>query len=219
MNLFLKNSIIVLILFLSITACTQDDYLTDSGVAKAETELTAYDYLKAHKYQMFDTLITLIDHYDLKETINSSGTFFAPDDYSIKRFLEAKEKALNPGSPGEVPKTYTLDDLLNDPTITSHSILQYVFKEKILLNSATTAGTEYKTLADTLITVKRIKTDDKVYYEHSDTPVYFLYYCKDGKINEVCQTSDILTQNGNGTVLHVLNNSHVFNLFSKEVKK
>ncbi len=217
MNLFLKNSIIVLIIFMSITACTKDDYLTDSGVAKAETELTAYDYLKAHKYQMFDTLITLIDHYDLKETINSSGTFFAPNDYSVRRFLKVKTDSLQKSTNSGEAK-YTLADLLNDPTVTSHSILQYVFKDKIQLSAAAAAGQEYKTLADTLITIKKIKTLEKVYYEHSDAPVYFLYYCKEGKANEVCQTTDILTQNGKGTVLHVLNNTHVFNLFSKKLE-
>lgn len=217
MNLFLKNSIIVLILLLSITACTKDDYLTDSGVAKAETKLTAYDYLKEHKYQMFDTLITLIDHYDLKESINSSGTFFAPNDYSIRRFLNAKRDSLRLSTDSETA-TYTLNDLLGDPTVTSHSILQYVFSDKIRLSSATTDGKEYKALSDTLITVKRIQTQDQVYYQNSDTPVFFLYYCKDGKANEVCQTTDILTQDGNGTVLHVLNNTHVFNLFSKMVE-
>lgn len=217
MNLFLKNSIIVLIIFMSITACTKDDYLTDSGLAKSETELTAYDYLKAHKYKMFDTLITLVDHYDLKETINSSGAFFAPNDYSIRRFLKIKTDSLRV-STGSDEAIYTFDDLLNDPTVTSHSILQYVFKEKIELNTATTSGQEYKTLADTLITVKKIKTLESVYYEHSDAPVFFLYYCKEGKANEVCQTTDILTQNGKGTVLHVLNNTHVFNLFSKGIE-
>ena len=217
MNLFLKNTIIVLIIFMSITACTKDDYLTDSGLAKAETDLTAYDYLKAHKYKMFDTLITLIDHYDLKETVNSSGTFFAPNDYSVRRFLKVKTDSLRASTDSD-EAIYSLDDLLNDPTVTSHSILQYVFKDKIQLNTATTSGQEYKTLADTLITVKKIKTLDQVYYEHSDAAVYFLYYCKDGKANEVCQTTDILTQNGNGTVLHVLNNTHVFNLFSKQVE-
>ncbi|RKR05002.1 hypothetical protein C8C83_4331 [Flavobacterium sp. 90] len=216
MNLFLKNSIIILIVIMSITACAKDDYLTDSGVAKAETPLTAYDYLKAHKYQMFDTLITLIDHYDLKETVNSSGTFFAVNDYSIRRFLKAKTDSLKITSQSDEAK-YTLDDLLNDPTVTSKSILQYVFKDKIQLSTATTTGQEYKSLADTLITIKKIKTLEPVYYEHSDAPVYFLYYCKDNKANEVCQTTDILTQNGNGTVLHVLNNTHFFNLFSKKI--
>lgn len=216
MNLFLKSSIIVLIIFMSLTACTKDDYLTDSGLAKAETELTAYDYLKAHKYQMFDTLITLIDHYNLKESVNSSGTFFAPDDYSIRRFLNVKRDSLRASTDSD-EATYTLDDLLKDPTVTSHSILQYSFNDKIRLSEATTAGKEYKTLEDTLITVKKIKTLDPVYYMYSDTPVYFLYYCKENKANEVCQTTDILTQSGNGTILHVLNNTHVFNLFSRAV--
>lgn len=217
MKLFLKTSLILLVIFLSLTACSNDDYLTDSGVAKAETPLTAYDYLKAHKYKMFDSLITIIDHYNLKETVNSSGTFFAPNDYNIRRLLRIKTDSLR-AQTDDPTANYSFDNLLNDPNVTSHSILQYVFNEKILLNTITTTGQEYKTLADTLITVKKIKTEDRVYYENSDAPVYFLYYCKDGKANEVCQTTDILTQNGKGTVLHVLNNTHIYNLFTKKIE-
>ena len=214
MNLFLKYGIIIIIVLLSVSACSKDDYLIDSGLAKAETPLTVYDYLKNHRYQMFDSLITLIDHYGIKEKINGSGTFFAPNDYNIRRFLQIKTDTLRDVT-GVEDTLYTLNDLMNDQAIDSKSVLQYALNNRITLNGATLQGKEFTTLNNEVITVKKIQTDDPTYYQYNDNPVYFLYYCKDGMENEVCQTTDILTQNGGGTVLHVLNNAHIYDLFTE----
>jgi len=195
-------------------AC-QDDYLTDGGVCESETSLTVYDYLNTNRYHMFDSLIVIIDSLKLKDTINSTGTFFAPNDYNIKLYLDVKTTELK--ALVGIDTVYSFNSLLKDPALASDFILQYALKDKITLqDDATTAGIEYTNLAGSVITVKKIKTDDEAYYQYTDDPVYFLYYCKEGKEKERCQTTDIVTQDGNGTVLHALNNGHVFNRFTVE---
>lgn len=214
MNKFLKSSIILLLVVFAFNAC-QDDYLTDGGVSKSETSLTVYDYLNTNRYDMFDSLIVIIDSLKLKDTINNAGTYFAPNDYNIELYLKIKTTELQElVGPDTV---YSFNSLLKDPDLASDFILQYAFKDKITLqNDVSTAGIEYTNLAGNVVIVKKIKTDDAAYYKYTDDPVYFLYYCKEGKENERCQTTDILTQNGNGTVLHALNNGHIFNRFTAE---
>jgi hypothetical protein len=112
--------------------------------------------------------------------------------------------------------TYTLSHLFND--IKKEDILQYVIDEPVTLENATINGKEFTTQGNTNITVKKIVTTDDQYYKFSDTPVYFLYYCIEGKEEERCQTQGILTQNGNGAVLNVLNNEHVFCFFTDETE-
>jgi len=212
MKRFLKNSIILLVIAIGAFACT-DEYLTDTGIAQAETELTVYEYLEQNKYSMFDSLLVLIDQLDLKDSINSCGTFFAPTNYNIEEYLTDRTNTLRRFS-GVEDTVYTFDNLVND--IQPAYILQYALKEKVTLADATTVGKEYTTLSDQTMTVEKIQTTDQVYYIRSDSPVYFLYLVKDGKEEERCQTTDIQTENGSGPVLHVLNNAHVFNLFTNK---
>jgi hypothetical protein len=87
------------------------------------------------------------------------------------------------------------------------------------MSTATTVGTQYTTLANLPVTVKKTQTTETIYYKYSTNPVFFLYYCKTDKIDERCETTDILTQNGNGTILHVLDNAHVFGVFTKKTVK
>lgn len=212
----LKNISVAFLLGTLFFLSCQDDYLTDGGISKAETELTAYDYLDQHKYSMFDTLIQLIDYFDLKETINSSGTFFAPCNYSIQNYLDQRTDTLREYS-GVEDTTYTLATMMSE--ITADYLLQYILKDKVTLDGATTKGKTYTTLTDSLVTVKKILATDDEYSVYSSYSVYLLYYCKEGKEEEVCQTTGILTQDGEGTILHVLNNEHIFGVFSEETEE
>ncbi len=214
MKRFFKNSILLLVVLVVCFACTEE-YLTDSGVAKAETDLTVYDYLKQNRYHMFDSLLVLIDTLDLKDEINSCGTFFAPSDYNIQLYLKDRTETLRDFT-GVEDTVYTFSTLVKN--VQARYLLQYALNEKVTMAIATTAGAEYSTLYnDETMTVQKIQTTDAQYYTYSDSPVYFLYLIKDGKKEEVCQTTDILTENGAGPVLHVLNNTHIFNLFSNAV--
>lgn len=199
-------------LALGVFAC-QDDYLTDGGVHSAETDLTVYEYLQQHKYDSFDTLIQVIDHLELAEEINSAGTFFTPTDYSIKNYLELKTDTLRDDT-GVEDTTYSLNHLLDE--ITAEQILQYALSEKVTLAGTSVNGDEYFTLAENEVTIQRTLTTEAEYYVYSDYPVYFLYYIKEGKEEVRCQTTGILTQGGQGTVLHALDNEHVFGDFTEE---
>lgn len=206
---FLTSTALMIFGAILIVACNNDDYLTDGGVHSAETKLTAYDYLAQNKYQLFDTLIMLIDHYELKEDVNNAGTFFAPTDYSIANLLRAKLDSVHAINENY---TYTLNDLYTD--ISADSVRQYLLAEKVSLGAATTSGEEYTTLGNTTITVKKVLQTDAIYYTWSKEPVYFLYFLKYPEKqlsnNESCQTTGILTQSGSGTILHALSNNHGF---------
>ncbi|UII26165.1 fasciclin domain-containing protein [Fulvivirga maritima] len=213
MKLTNKLYLLVLMLFsMSFLAC-YDDYLTDGGTATAETELTAYECLQQNQYQMFDTLIQIIDRLELQDEINNAGTFFAPTDYSIERYLTSRTDTLRDQTNVE-DTVFTLNNMLDE--IQPEELLQYVFNEPITLEAASTSGDLYTTEGGTEITIKRIMTTEDQYYVYSDSPVYFLYYCKEGMEEERCQTTGVRTQNGNGVILHTLNYQHVFGLFSEE---
>ena len=194
------------------TSCKKDDYLTDGGTSTAETPLTTYDYLAAHQGKLFDTLLLVVDHYQLKTEINSAGTFFAPTDYSIKSYLNSKQNQARLIDPNAI---YGLAEMYDQ--LPADSVRMYLFNEKITLNSVTTAPVKYTSKANTEAFFNKVLQTDPQYYVWSSEPVYFLFYGKQyGSLttNVQCQTTGILTQSGNGTVLNVLRNTHQFISFS-----
>ena len=152
-----NNKLLWLIVITTVVmiGCKKSEYLTDGGVHKSVTALSNYDYLKQNSWQSFDTLITIIDHYNLKDEVNKAATFFAPTDYSIFRFIKLKDdsvKLIN-----EQFK-YTLNDLYND--INADSIRQYLFKEKIDLTNSATTVTPFVSLGKTNCGVQKyLQTD------------------------------------------------------------
>lgn len=208
----------ILIGCLLLTACKKDSYLTDGGLSSAHTDLSTYDYLAKQQFQMFDTVIAIIDHYNLKEEVNNAKTFFAPSDYAVANFLRWKLDSVRRINENN---TYSLDDMYNDITI--DSVRQYLFSEPITVAAAQETAVKYTTLGNTPVTILKIKQTDAAYYTWSKTPVYLLYYTKivgtqdtgttdpndpDADKRAQCQTTGILTSSGG--VLHVLNNLHVF---------
>ena len=206
MTINIKSIAIILLSVILFFSCKKKDYLTDNGVSTAKSSLSTYDYLAQNKYKMFDTLITIIDHYSLKEEVNNAPTFFAPSDYSIHKYLQL----IGGGS---------LETLYG--TITADSIRQYFFNQKITLQAAPELPMIIESKGNTNCAIQKIKQTDPQYYTWSSEPVYFLYYIKvvgeldppDGTATDedrkvVCQTSNIETVSGN--MLHVLNNNHIF---------
>ena len=78
----------VLMMALGFTSCKKDSYRTDGGVASANTTLSTYDYLAGNAYHYFDTLLLIVDHFGLKDSVNKAGTFFAPTDYAISALMD-----------------------------------------------------------------------------------------------------------------------------------
>ncbi len=204
-----------------VVGCKKSEYLTDGGVHNAITPLSNYDYLKQHSWNSFDSLVAIIDHFSLKEEVNQAGTFFAPTDYSIARFLKFKTDSVQLINENN---KYGLDDLYKQ--LTADSIRQYLFTDKYGLENTPEAIKQVVSLAKTSCTVQKILQTDGTFYQWGSTPVYSLYYTKvRGTLDDpnaaidptdpnrdtrvMCQTTGILTNNG-ATFLHVLANTHLF---------
>ncbi len=196
------------------TSCKKDSYLTDGGKSKTGTNLSTYDYLKSNRYQIFDTTLLLIDHFNLQDSVNKAGTFFAFTDYSISSFMTSGG--------------YTSLQQLYD-SVSSKFITQYLFSDtSITLNNAGLKATIYPNWAgDTVQTAVKKIEQSYVEYLTSSQPVFNYYTLQYIKINGVldgspgapandpidnvtsCQTSGIKT--ASGTTLHVLVNNALLN--------
>ncbi|TDW96052.1 hypothetical protein [Dinghuibacter silviterrae] len=180
------------------------NYLTDGGTSKANTSLSTYDYLAGNTYHYFDTVLLIADHFGLKDSMNMSGTFFAPTDFSINALMNT----LN---------ITTLDSLYNH--ITSKFLTQYMLSQKGLnVTTATVAPEAFPNWADTICAVKKTAFTETV--ANSAFNYYILQYVKiNGQMDGVngpvagdpadvvlnCQTEGI--QTSTGTTLNVLANN------------
>ncbi len=202
------------------TSCKKSDYLTDGGLHTAKTPLSTYDYLKQHKYHLFDTLIMAIDHYKLKDEVNSAATFFAPTNYSINRYLKVKRDSVQRLNENN---KYTLEDMYKN--LTADSLRIYMTKSKVELTSTPLQVTMMPNFTiNTKTGVQRI-LQPAPGESWSSAPIYYLFYVKvRGEIdppNSVplpndptsdlkaqCQTTGI--EPSSGGILHVLSNTHTF---------
>lgn len=192
-----------LFLVLGLMSCKKD-YLTDGGLAKANTSYNTYDYLANNAYHQFDTVIMIIDHFGLKDSVNMAGTFFAPTDYSISRFMITDTVS-------------SLDELYAH--ISSKFLTQFMFSDTaITLANATASVKTYPNWADTICGIK--KTAFTYGAANSTFTYYILQYVQingvldgssgvpdddpeDAVLN--CQTTGIKTSSG--TNLNVLANT------------
>jgi hypothetical protein len=197
----MRYLLIISAFFLAVS-CNKN-YLTDGGLAKANTSLSTYDYLAGNTYHYFDTVLLIADHFGLKDSMNNAGTFFAPTDFSISALM----LSLN---------ITTLDSLYNH--ITSKFITQYMFADSTLtLANATLAPVAHMNWADTVCAIKKTASTEGV--ANSSFTYYVLQYVKiNGQMDGVngpvagdladavlnCQTTGIRTVTG--TTLHILSN-------------
>jgi hypothetical protein len=220
-NHSMSIGIFVLFIVLGLGACKKNNYLTDGGLEKAATPFSTYDYLKNNKYHQFDTLLTLIDFYKLKDTINNSKTFFAPPDMAInllmKRITVSREVD---GAILTSPIT-TLKQLTD--SVSANLLKQYIFNRTITLDGASTTSMSYTNKAgySAPCAIKKVIGASSVFLTNS--ALTFSYYTLEyvvvnGQIdgssgpspgdlidaNLPCQTTGI--QTSTGTTLHVLAN-------------
>lgn len=209
-NKNLSAACIVLLLLAGAASCKKNNYLNDGGTNNPHTTLSTYDYLKNNSYHDFDSTILLIDHFNLKDSVNKAGTFFAFTDYAINLFM------LN--------NNYSSMQQLYD-SVSSRLLTQYMFGSKdITLDNVTTTTVAYPNWAsDTVLSgVRKIALTYPLYLTNSQPnfTYYTLQYVKingvvDGSIGAPandptdiylsCQTTGILTSSG--TTLHVLVNN------------
>ncbi|SEA12783.1 hypothetical protein SAMN05660909_00864 [Chitinophaga terrae (ex Kim and Jung 2007)] len=211
---FIHTGWMGLLAIVLLASCRKEHYLGGSPT-NAHTDLSTYDYLKANP--LFDTLILLIDKAGLKEMVNGQGTFVAPTDYSIKRFLNTRTTELQKQTNNENIK-YTIDSL-KVPELRD-SLMTYLFDAGIQRAGLSTETTVFKSKVNEQFGFKIIYAQDDVIsagvplmymskiingVDPSPLPSDFPDTDKDKEY--VLQTTGILTKNG---VLHVLSNAHTF---------
>ena len=95
-------------------ACKKDKYIEETGLHATSTSQTTYEYLQSEG--QFDTLVSLINHFNLKDSVNKSATIFAFTDYAAKLFMQD-------AGIGSLPAFYD--------SVSSGFITQYLFGSQI----------------------------------------------------------------------------------------
>lgn len=204
-------------------------YTEGGTVLDPHVNMTTYDYLKTNP--LFDTLVLLIDRTNLKDEVNSAGTFFAVSDYSIDNYIKLKKEDLATKLNDE-NLVYTFDSL--DYQVLKDSLRAYLFKDRILNADQNTAGRLFKANDGELRLVNLVP--DYSYTNDIFTQAPMILYLNkmianspgetiptdstgigglqdDQLLKTRCQTSGIITTTG---VLHVLANQHTWTYFQNQ---
>ncbi|HEY9260284.1 hypothetical protein [Chitinophaga sp.] len=201
--------LIMATLTISVLSCKKDNYLTDGGIHNVNTPLSTYDYLKQHSAHYFDTTILIIDHFNLKDSVNKSATFFAFTNFSVKLMMTNL-------------KVNSLEELYD--SVSSKLITQYLFGDVISLDNTSSTPVSKTNWAGVLVpcAVKTITGSYAVWLSGS-APVFnynsLQYIMVNGVLDGApgapegdpvdvamtCQTTGIKT--ATGTTLHVLANN------------
>jgi hypothetical protein len=206
-------------------SCKKDSTIGGS-LFNAKVDMTTYDYLKTN--HAFDTLVVLIDKMQLKEEVNSSGTFFAMTNYSIHNYVRLKQEQLRAQYDENLVFTF---DSLNFPSLRD-SLRAYMFKEKFTLDNLTQTGVYASSNDGEKRLINKRPTTDYTSSIFTTNPQY-IYLTKvvpltpggpvpvdlDGVnqanprqlLTTLCQTTGIITNTG---IVHVLNNNHTFTYFN-----
>ena len=227
----MKNYKILGLLFVLICtvvlACKKDDYRVGGDLHNPKINMTTYDYLKSNKYGLFDTLLLLVDKAGIKEKINQQGaTFFAPTDYAIKNYVEARTLRIQRVDPF---KKWTVDSIIKYELPRFADSLDIYFVKNYLPNDQLTAtGSIYKNSknGNVVVSYEQTTNGDLGYNENSSVAPKIVYYTylyqqlpSDFKVADIAwpvgvrtrvQTSNAQTTTG---ALHVLNNSHTLFFF------
>jgi len=218
-------------------ACKKD-YIT-GGVPEDTNQYSntsTYDVLKSSS--LYDTLVKLIDTAGLKDIINAKGnTFFAPSDYSIFSYLNARTLVVQ--ATINANAKFGLDSLCyylrNNIKGTKDSLLMYLINKPLQYGDLTDMGAKYPTqlAGDTAIVSYEYVRDNTLGYNTivSNIPrvVYYTHLWRSYTlstatpaglvpntvgVHTMVKTSCITTQNG---VMNALENSHM--LFFYGTKK
>ena len=124
-------------------SCKKDSYIIGGSVSNPQVNMSAYDYLNSNSWQLFDTVLMLIDKAGLKDEINKPGiTFFVPTDYAVYNYLNARTIALQ-----QVDENlkYTLDSLVKDIQRVKDSMGLYIVSSPLTYDKLTDDGAIYQT--------------------------------------------------------------------------
>lgn len=135
------------LIIIGAASCSKKSYIIGGAPenTKAYANILTYDVLKNNP--LFDTLVMLIDAAGLKDAVNqSNSTFFAPTDYTIYNYLNARtiaDQNVNPSA------KFGLDSLLyyiqNNINGTKDSLKMYLVGTPLPYSALTTTGAVYPT--------------------------------------------------------------------------
>ncbi|NHA05128.1 hypothetical protein G7092_15065 [Mucilaginibacter sp. HC2] len=212
-----------------LVSCKKNDYIVGGKLENTTTTLSTYDYLKSNRYNMFDTLLLVIDKAGLKDVINQKGiTFYAPTDFSINNYLQAKTLQAQKKNPFA---KYSIDTLIKyDLNVFKDSLNTYIIPQTVTYGSLTGNGVVFntsKTGSQAVISFEKTYDPTLGYTSATSTAPSIEYYTFiKGKLPTVvvasdipdtvgvrvrCQTTGLTTSTGQ---LNVLSNTHV--LFFKQ---
>jgi hypothetical protein len=213
---------ILLALVLFGTACKKNDYFVGGDLHNPRVGVSTYDFLKNNDRGLFDTLLMIIDAAGAKEKINQQGiTFFAPTDYSINSYIEARtaiEQNIDPF------RKWTVDSIIKyELPRFKDSLDIYIIPKKIDYSDLTEKGEVYITQKGNYSLVSYERTDDPNLGYNPNSGywpqvMYFTYLYapleEDMDAAEIptllgvrtrVQTSGVVTTTG---TINVLNNGH-----------
>lgn len=207
----MKNTILLLLTFFGLYSCANDDYLVDGGIADPNVKMSTYDFLKSNK--QLDTLALLIDKAKMIDVVNSkSTTFFAPNNLSIKNYVNAilsQKRKLNPTA------TFTINDI-------SEAELKvmlggYIFNQVLDRSNLVKQGKIYVAIngEERLLSLEPV---EQYTGQLDNFPEYVYYTFKVGAAwdatddivddkKTVVRTSNLVSTNG---IIHVLQGNHIF---------
>lgn len=194
-----------------VSGCEEAPYLTDEGLHDPNIEVSKVEFLERNSWQLFDTLVLLIDHHNMREEVNNAPTFFAATDYAFEGY-------------GNLP----LDTLYK--RIPADTLRDYIFKEKITLEQLVEEGTPLNVTSASGKSFQVFTRTDNDFFTQtrwSSVEPDFLYLTKvvgegvdpagvdpatipfeERDIDIRMQTQGIIDPNGN--ILHVIDNQHFF---------
>lgn len=215
----MKNIIYSIILLVAFAAC--DDGITDGGVQDPKVNMTTLEFLQLNA--KFDTVLILFDRAGiLNELGKPKTTACVPTDYSINRFVIQIQTQKRKENNDENLK-YTFTDLMNDFEQYKDSMKMYIIKDetigrgeleskpyltKCLLGTDMQLSLKESPLYNEWLPNIGVKLLHYKWVKNGLDPENVETPLPDRDIENICQTSGIITTNG---ALHVLEDTH--NLF------
>jgi Fasciclin domain. len=206
----------LLIVIMALLSCKKNNNI-DGGVHDPRVNMTTFDFLKS-RGALFDTLILLIERTGLKEQLNGDITFFAPTDYCIRNYMDAKALQRRQQTNDDT-QLFSIDSL--SVQAWKDTLQLYMVPGKINRTDLEKNGNQ----------LVKSRSGDSVYISLRETREYtdytpgfrpkILWYTRvirgldpDGATvpdanrdaADYCQTSGIITTTG---ILHVMNDLHV----------
>jgi hypothetical protein len=207
----MKNTILLLLTLCGLYSCSTDDYLVDGGIADPSVKMSTYDFLKSNK--QLDTLALLIDKAKMIDVVNSkSNTFFAPNNLSIKNYVNAilsQKRKIDP----------TASFTINDITEAELKVMLggYIFNQVLDRSKLVKQGKIYVAIngEERLLSLEPVEE----YTGQLDNFPEYVYYtfkvgadwdATDDIVDDkktVVRTSNLISTNG---IIHVLQGNHIF---------